>query len=145
MGMDGAVRLDGLKEAAATVDAAALEEARFGFARAHPQRSARRVLFYTQALAFAALITAFVFAARSAPTLGQGRFGLRSARVVKPVQQCYRNGSRYSSRARIGGVNVLGHAREGMHAPIRAAHRHHITSLDTERPRLAKHLTHHSA
>lgn len=69
MGMDGAVRLDGLKEAAATVDAAALDEARFGFARAHPQRSARRVLFYTQALALAALITAFVFAARSAPTL----------------------------------------------------------------------------
>lgn len=69
MGMDGALRLDSLKEAAATVDAAALDEARFGFARAHPQRSARRVLFYTQALALAALITAFVFAARSAPTL----------------------------------------------------------------------------
>jgi len=69
MGMDGAVRLDGLREAAATVDAAALEEARFGFARAHPQRSARRVLFFTQALAFAAVIAALVLAARSAPAL----------------------------------------------------------------------------
>jgi hypothetical protein len=69
MGTEGAVRLDGLREAATTVNAAALEEARFGFARAYPQRSARRVLFFTQFLAFAALIAALVLAARSAPNL----------------------------------------------------------------------------
>jgi glycosyltransferase XagB len=47
--MDGVVRLDGLREAAATVDAAALDAARYGFDKAHPDRSARRVLHYVQA------------------------------------------------------------------------------------------------
>lgn len=68
MGMDGAeVRLDGLKQAAATPSAAALETARFGLARARPHRSAKRVLYVTQAIAIAALIVAFVHAARFAP------------------------------------------------------------------------------
>ena len=69
MGMDGAVRHDGLKEAAATVDAAALDDARFGFERAQPHRSARRVFYVTQVLAFAALIASFVWAIRTDPAL----------------------------------------------------------------------------
>lgn len=69
MGMGKAARPDGLREAVATVSASALEAARFGFARAQPQRSARRVLYFTQALTLAALIAALVFAARNAPAL----------------------------------------------------------------------------
>lgn len=69
MGMDGAMRLDGLEQAAAAPSAAALDAARHGFARAHPQRSARRVLFFTQAIVLAALIAGFVMAARAAPAL----------------------------------------------------------------------------
>ncbi len=69
MGMDGAVRLDGLKEAAATVDTAALDDARFGFHRAHPHRSAKRTIYYTQGLAFLALSAALISAAVAAPAL----------------------------------------------------------------------------
>ncbi|MEZ5956923.1 MAG: glycosyltransferase [Hyphomonadaceae bacterium] len=65
--MDGAARLDGLKEGTATPSAAALEAARFGFARTQPHRSAKRVLYFTQAIAIAALVAALVFAARAAP------------------------------------------------------------------------------
>lgn len=39
MGMDGAIKSDGLEEAAAVVDAAALDDARFGLERAQPHRS----------------------------------------------------------------------------------------------------------
>ncbi len=66
MGMDGAVRYDGLKEAAATVDAEALNDARFGFERAQPHRSARRVFYVTQIVLIAAVIAGFVWAVRTA-------------------------------------------------------------------------------
>jgi len=69
MGMDGAVRLDGLREAAATVDAVTLDVARFGLDRTQPHRSARRVLYITQALAIAAIISGFVWAAIAAPAI----------------------------------------------------------------------------
>jgi cellulose synthase/poly-beta-1,6-N-acetylglucosamine synthase-like glycosyltransferase len=68
--MDGAdVKYDGLKEAAATPSAAALDEARFGLARAHPQRSARRVFYFTQVLAFAGIAAGVTYAASTAPAL----------------------------------------------------------------------------
>ncbi|MEZ5958791.1 MAG: glycosyltransferase [Hyphomonadaceae bacterium] len=63
------MRLDGLKEAVATPGAAALDEARYGFARTQPHRSAKRGLYFTQLVAIAALIGALVFAARLAPVL----------------------------------------------------------------------------
>ncbi len=69
MGMDGAARLDGLREAAAAVDAVTLDAACFGFDRAQPHRSARRVLYITQALAIAAIIGGFVWAAIAAPAI----------------------------------------------------------------------------
>ncbi len=72
MGMDGAVRYDGLKEAAATIDAAALDHARFGFKRAHPHRSAHRVLYATQILSIAAVATSFAWALRTEPGLAFG-------------------------------------------------------------------------
>jgi len=72
MGMDGAVRHDGLKDAAATVDAAALDNARFGFERAQPHRSAHRVFYITQILAIAAVIAGFVWAIRTEPGLTFG-------------------------------------------------------------------------
>jgi cellulose synthase/poly-beta-1,6-N-acetylglucosamine synthase-like glycosyltransferase len=68
MGMDGGVRLDSL-EAAATIDAAALDNARFGFHRVHPHRSAKRRLYVTQALVILALIAALTWAVASAPAL----------------------------------------------------------------------------
>jgi cellulose synthase/poly-beta-1,6-N-acetylglucosamine synthase-like glycosyltransferase len=68
--MDGAdVKYDGLKEAAASPSAADLDEARFGFDRAHPHRSARRTFFFTQLLIFALLIGGTAFAAIRAPGL----------------------------------------------------------------------------
>lgn len=66
--MDGGEqRLDELRAAAVSLDAAALDEARFGFHRKHPQRSARRVIYISQLGVGALVIAAFVFAARTAP------------------------------------------------------------------------------
>ncbi len=70
MGMDGAEpRLDELRIAAVTLDAAQLDTARFGFHRAFPRRSAKRVFHITQVLGFAALAAALVWAATNAPAL----------------------------------------------------------------------------
>lgn len=69
MGMDGAAKLDGLGEAAATADAVAVHNARFGFHRTHPHRSAKRTLYVTQGLAILALIAAVAWAAAAAPRL----------------------------------------------------------------------------
>lgn len=65
MGMDGA----DLQRAAHSLDAAALEAARLGFHRAHPHRSAKRTFYFTQLIALAALIAAFIWAVRAAPAL----------------------------------------------------------------------------
>lgn len=71
--MDGGeAQLDGLRAAATNVDADTLDRARLGFHRAFPQRSAKRVLFVTQALAAAAWIAMFVWALRVAPELTLG-------------------------------------------------------------------------
>jgi cellulose synthase/poly-beta-1,6-N-acetylglucosamine synthase-like glycosyltransferase len=69
MGMDGAEKLADLAGTAATVDAAALDSARLGFHRAHPQRSGRRVLFVTQAFAIATVIGGLMWALGSAPAV----------------------------------------------------------------------------
>lgn len=66
MGMDGAAH-DGLTPAAVTIDAAALDEARLGFYRRFPQRSARRTFTWLQLLAFAVLGAGLVMALRAAP------------------------------------------------------------------------------
>lgn len=72
MGMDGAEpRLDGAR-GAVTLDDDALEHARLGFHRDHPQRSSKRVVHVTQALAAVAWIAMFVWAFRVAPTLALG-------------------------------------------------------------------------
>jgi glycosyltransferase XagB len=65
MGMDGAEP----QRAAHTLSAAELENARFGFHRAHKHRSAKRVVHFTQIITFTALSGGFVFALREAPTL----------------------------------------------------------------------------
>jgi len=67
MGMDGAERRDQDRAAAAPISAALLESARFGFARAYPQRSAHRVLWFSQAAIAALIITALIWAAQTAP------------------------------------------------------------------------------
>lgn len=66
MGVDGA-RRDELRDAAAHVSAAELDAARYGFHRAHPQRSARRTLHVTQFVAIALMAGAFAYAAATAP------------------------------------------------------------------------------
>jgi glycosyltransferase XagB len=69
MGMDGAeLRLDDLRAAPVSVSAAELDAARFGFHRAFPHRSAKRVLYVTQALALIALGGGLVLMLRAAPT-----------------------------------------------------------------------------
>jgi glycosyltransferase XagB len=65
MGMDGA----NLQRAAYSLNASELDDARLGFHRAHPHRSAKRAFYYTQLFAFLALIAAFVWAAQTAPVL----------------------------------------------------------------------------
>lgn len=65
MGMDGA----DLQRAAYTLNAAELEAARLGFHRAHPRRSAKRPIYVTQWMLFAALIAGAFWAARAAPGL----------------------------------------------------------------------------
>jgi glycosyltransferase XagB len=70
MGMDGGEpRLDGLRPAAPAVSAPELDAARLGFHRVFPQRSAKRVFYFTQVLALIALIGAIVWAFQAAPAL----------------------------------------------------------------------------
>jgi hypothetical protein len=83
MGMGGAVRLDGLQEAAATVDAAELDDARFGFDRAHPHRSARRVVYFTQAFALAAVVGGLAWALIAAPAIAFTAFASLRSRAVR--------------------------------------------------------------
>ena len=64
--MDGVVRR---LDAAATVDAAVLDTARFGFDRASPHRSARRVLHFTQGFALLGLLAAAIWAGVAHPAL----------------------------------------------------------------------------
>lgn len=68
MGMDGAEpRLDELRPAAVSLGARELDEARYSFHRANPERSAKRTLYVTQAVAFALLLAAAVAVALFAP------------------------------------------------------------------------------
>lgn len=64
--------MDRLVEASASVSAEELDAARFGFRKQFPQRSAERVLFVTQALAFAALISGLIWALVETPALTFG-------------------------------------------------------------------------
>ncbi|MFZ2030715.1 MAG: glycosyltransferase [Vitreimonas sp.] len=61
MGLGEASSREGLRHAATSLDAATLDEARLGFHRAHSQRSARRVFFFTQVIAFALLAASLVW------------------------------------------------------------------------------------
>ncbi|MEZ5995423.1 MAG: glycosyltransferase [Hyphomonadaceae bacterium] len=65
MGEDGALKLDSLRAAAATLDAAALDQARLGFHRAFPRRSARRVFHVTQLLSLSLIAAGAVWALRT--------------------------------------------------------------------------------
>ncbi len=58
---------EGPHGASMTLDAAALDRARFGFHSAYPRRSSKRVFHYTQVAAIALFVVALVFALRSAP------------------------------------------------------------------------------
>jgi glycosyltransferase XagB len=68
MGMDGAEpRFDALRPAAISVGASELDAARYGFHRAHPERSAKRTFYLTQTIGFALLLAGAVLAALLAP------------------------------------------------------------------------------
>lgn len=70
MAMDGAdPQRDTQAELRASVSADELDAARLGFHRRFPQRSAKRVFFVTQALAFLVIASALVWALCSAPEL----------------------------------------------------------------------------
>jgi hypothetical protein len=60
--------LDELRAAAVHADSADVAAARLGFHRAFPHRSARRVLYVTQAIAFALCAAMFVLALWWAPS-----------------------------------------------------------------------------
>ncbi len=64
--MDGAAR-DGKAPAAVVLDAAALDDARFGFDRSYRPRSARRTFTLLQLAGFALGSTALIFAFRESP------------------------------------------------------------------------------
>ena len=65
--MDGGEpRLDELRAAAVSLDAAALDEARFGFHRRQRRRSARRVFYASQVAGAVIAVTGLVFAVRTA-------------------------------------------------------------------------------
>jgi cellulose synthase/poly-beta-1,6-N-acetylglucosamine synthase-like glycosyltransferase len=69
-GMDGAEpRVEALHAAAVSLGLGDLDNACGGFHRAQRHRSAKRVIYITQALAFAALIAAVAWSFRAAPTL----------------------------------------------------------------------------
>lgn len=76
MGMDGGERPAGLEQSAATVSAAVLDEARYGLARNHPHRSARRVFYFTQLLVVGAIAAGLVWAGREMPSLTFGALHL---------------------------------------------------------------------
>ena len=80
MGLGGASSRDGLIEAARSLDVATLGDARFGFHRAHSQRSARRVFYITQVVAFAALGAGLVWAVMHAA--GTTFFALHIAALI---------------------------------------------------------------
>lgn len=88
MGMDGAEpRLDGLRPAAVSLDARDVDAARDGFHAAHPERSAKRIFFVTQALAFVLLATMFAIAIWFAPrttfdVLHFGALGIFAAAIL---------------------------------------------------------------
>jgi glycosyltransferase XagB len=63
MGLAGAASSSDLKDAATSVDAATLDHARFDFDRRYKQRSAKRVFFITQILAFIFILAGFVWSA----------------------------------------------------------------------------------
>lgn len=63
------MRRDGLRAETVTISAAELEQARLGFHRAFPRRSAKRRFHVTQLLIIAALIAALVWAFRAAPAV----------------------------------------------------------------------------
>jgi hypothetical protein len=69
--MGGADDQGGLRPAATTIDAAALDRACFGFHRAAPARSAKRVLFWTQIAVLCALGWALYGAIRHNSALTQ--------------------------------------------------------------------------
>lgn len=70
MAMDGAEpSTNRLLEASVAVSSDELDAARFGFDRAYPHRSAKRVFFVTQALSFALIAAAIGWAAWKAPAL----------------------------------------------------------------------------
>jgi hypothetical protein len=66
MGSDGA---DGLRPVSVSIDAEALENARNGFHRAFPRRSAKRVLHITQGLALTVLFAGAAWALANAAAL----------------------------------------------------------------------------
>jgi cellulose synthase/poly-beta-1,6-N-acetylglucosamine synthase-like glycosyltransferase len=66
MGSDGA---DGLRSVSVSIDAEALENARNGFHRAFPRRSAKRVLHITQGLALTVLFAGAAWALANAAAL----------------------------------------------------------------------------
>ena len=67
--MDGAEpRLEGLRTGAVTLDAVARDDARLGFHRSYPKRSANRVLFATQVLAAIVCLVMFAWALRAFPS-----------------------------------------------------------------------------
>src|SRR5262249_46772549 len=70
MGMDGAeLRVEERCALHVSVSAAEVDAARFDFHRVFPQRSAKRVVFFTQVLVLAALIGLMAWALRADPRL----------------------------------------------------------------------------
>lgn len=65
--MDGADTSAGLNRPARSLDVATLDDARFGFHRKHPQRSARRVFYFTQMLAFSLIAAGLYWLFTHAP------------------------------------------------------------------------------
>jgi len=66
--MDGGeAQLETLRAAAVSLDAVMLDNARYGFDRNHPRRSARRVIYFSQLLVAALAIAGVVLAARTFP------------------------------------------------------------------------------
>jgi len=79
--MDGAIRLDELRPAAASVAADTLDVARFGFHRTHKHRSAKRTFYVTQLLAFGAAAAALTWCFLNAPAATGGALHLAAMAV----------------------------------------------------------------
>lgn len=70
MGEDGASQPNARPQhAAAELNAAEVEVGRLGFHRTFPQRSAKRVIYVSQFIVFAAVIAAIIWAVRAAPNV----------------------------------------------------------------------------